>query len=166
MKKVSLGILLIWMVVIFLFSGETATDSTKTSKTFTYKVITVVEKITKTEIKEDTKNKIIDETFKMVRKFAHFLEYFLLAIFLMVVLKNYGKMDLKLVFIVILIGLLYAITDELHQLFVPGRTGKVFDILIDFLGISLGSFSYYFICKRDRKTITRKLDNKENSSIK
>lgn len=37
-------------------------------------------------------------------------------------------------------GVLYAITDEIHQLYVPGRSGKWQDVLIDSIGIFLGIF--------------------------
>ena len=38
----------------------------------------------------------------------------------------------------IVIGILYAISDEFHQSFSPGRTPKVTDVYIDTLGIILG----------------------------
>ena len=150
-KYMAFTFLFLWLFVIFLFSCESATDSTKTSKSFTKQVIIVVEKITKVDLNEIGKNKMIDKTFKLVRKSAHFFEYFVLAILLMFFLKNYFEVNLKLVMIVCILCLLYSITDEIHQLFVPGRTGRVVDVLVDFLGTSLGSFSYYFICYKGKK---------------
>lgn len=150
-KYMAFTFLFLWLFVIFLFSCESATDSTKTSKSFTKQVIIVVEKITKVDLNEIGKNKMIDKTFKVVRKFAHFFEYFVLAILLMFVFKYYLEVNIKLVVIVCCIGFLYSITDEFHQLFVPGRTGRVADVLVDFLGTSLGSFSYYFICYKGKK---------------
>lgn len=150
-KYMAFTFLFLWLFVIFLFSCESATDSTKTSKSFTKQVIIVVEKITKVDLNEIGKNKMIDKTFKVVRKFAHFFEYFVLAILLMFFLKNYFEVNLKLVMVVCILCLLYSITDEIHQLFVPGRTGRVVDVCIDFLGISLGGFSYYFICYKGKK---------------
>lgn len=150
-KYIAFAFLFLWLFVIFLFSCESATDSTKTSKSFTKRFIIVVEKVTKVDLDEIGKNKIIDKTFKIVRKSAHFFEYFVLAILLMLVLKNHFEVNLKLVMVVCILGLLYSITDEIHQLFVPGRTGRVVDVLVDFLGISLGGFSYYLICHKDKK---------------
>lgn len=152
-KYLAIALLFLWLAVIFLFSCESATDSTKTSKSFTKQVILVVEKITKVDVGEIGKNKIMDKTFKVVRKFAHFFEYFVLAILLMFVFKNHFEVNLKLVMVVCILGLFYSITDEIHQLFVPGRTGRVVDVLVDFLGIALGSFSYYFICYKNREKI-------------
>ncbi len=150
-KYIAFTFLFLWLVIIFLFSCESAKDSTKTSKSFTKQVIVVVEKITKIDLDEMGKDKVIDKTFKVVRKFAHFFEYFVLAVLLMFVFQYYLEVNIKLVILVCCIGLLYSITDEFHQLFVPGRTGRVVDVLVDFLGICLGSFSYYFIYGKDRK---------------
>lgn len=53
---------------------------------------------------------------------------------------------------ILFICLFYAVTDEFHQSFIPGRTSLVSDILVDFMGamIGLGLFylSYYKIYKR------------------
>lgn len=37
-----------------------------------------------------------------------------------------------------LFSLMYAVSDEIHQRFVPGRSGEVRDVLIDTLGIAFG----------------------------
>ena len=38
----------------------------------------------------------------------------------------------------LLIGILYAVSDEFHQLFVPGRAGQFRDVLVDGAGTVLG----------------------------
>lgn len=48
----------------------------------------------------------------------------------------------------ILFSLFYALTDEFHQLFVPGRSGTVLDVLFDGAGIALASAVYYLIKMR------------------
>ncbi len=40
------------------------------------------------------------------------------------------------------IGILYGISDELHQFFVPGRMSSVADVLFDALGVILAVISY------------------------
>jgi hypothetical protein len=37
-----------------------------------------------------------------------------------------------------LIGVLYAVSDEIHQTFVPGRAGQLRDVLIDSCGVLAG----------------------------
>ena len=45
----------------------------------------------------------------------------------------------KNVLVSVCIAVLYASTDELHQLFVPGRSGQVNDVLIDGCGAVIGA---------------------------
>ena len=72
-----------------------------------------------------------------VRKAAHMSEYAVLALLIFQALtafdrkKNRGCMALG-------ITAAYAATDEFHQLFVPGRAGRVSDVLIDSSGVLLG----------------------------
>jgi VanZ family protein len=48
----------------------------------------------------------------------------------------------------ILLGIGYAVTDEVHQLFVPGRQAEIFDLAADILGILLVQFAIYIIHRR------------------
>ncbi|HIU52150.1 MAG TPA: VanZ family protein [Candidatus Merdicola faecigallinarum] len=50
-----------------------------------------------------------------------------------------------------IIGVIYAITDEIHQLFVPGRSGEIRDVLIDGLGIIVGIILIYQFKKKRGK---------------
>lgn len=47
----------------------------------------------------------------------------------------------------ILLSFLYACTDEIHQIFVPGRSAQFRDVLIDTLGASFGTLIAYLILK-------------------
>jgi VanZ family protein len=67
------------------------------------------------------------------KKFAHVLEYFVLM-FLM--FRAVGEKSITKAF---LYSLIYAFTDEIHQLFIPYRTGKLIDVSIDSLGLILSS---------------------------
>jgi VanZ family protein len=65
--------------------------------------------------------------------FYHFGVFFMFTFFLTLSLIN-KKISNKTILIVLLISLIYAISDEFHQLFVVGRFASVKDILIDFAG--------------------------------
>ena len=52
--------------------------------------------------------------------------------------QNPTQKESKYLFLAILASTLYACTDELHQLFVPGRTGQIFDVFVDTLGATFG----------------------------
>ena len=77
-------------------------------------------------------------TMHIVRKLAHFCEYMLEGFLLMLCLRVYTRHLLRHVSWPILGGLLTALTDETVQLFVPGRSGQVTDIWIDFSGVMTG----------------------------
>ena len=65
----------------------------------------------------------------LMKKSAHFLEYTILF-FLWYRALGHKNPAQSLV-----VSLAFAFTDEIHQLFVPGRTGKLTDVAIDFSGI-------------------------------
>jgi VanZ family protein len=69
----------------------------------------------------------------VVRKCAHFLEYMILALLVLNVLKLYFNMK-QVIIITIVFVFLYACSDEIHQLFVPGREGAIRDVIIDTCG--------------------------------
>jgi VanZ family protein len=69
-----------------------------------------------------------------VRKGAHFLEYLVLGCLLFMGFLDRSKLGRSILF-VFAAGILFAVSDEIHQLFVPGRTLRPFDVLIDMAGI-------------------------------
>lgn len=69
-----------------------------------------------------------------ILKSFHLIEYAALAILLFFGYKKYKP--------AIITAYIYALTDEFHQTFIPGRTGRFRDTLIDLLGISIGLFVF------------------------
>ena len=78
--------------------------------------------------------------------FYHFFAFFFLAFFLLPALVKGKKKNL--IFIAIILAVLYGISDEIHQLFVPGRAFAISDILTDSAGIFLASFLYVLKLRR------------------
>jgi VanZ family protein len=78
--------------------------------------------------------------------FYHFGVFFMFTFFLTLSITN-KKLDNRMITIILLISLIYAITDEFHQLFVPGRFSDIKDILIDFFGSLLSVISLKIISK-------------------
>ena len=79
----------------------------------------------------------------IIRKLAHFSEYFFLALLAINCFKNY---KIKSYYIIsIIFSILYSCTDEFHQLFISGRSGQLIDIGIDSLGIITGALMYFII---------------------
>lgn len=124
---------IIWMIVIFCFSHQSASQSSNLSSGILGYIIDIIKNSLNIAINEDLLHTVI-------RKGAHFTEYLILAVFVMFGLtkNNVSKPFLKSV----LICSLYAMTDEFHQLFVAGRSGRVFDVMVDTSGAALGTFIY------------------------
>jgi len=76
----------------------------------------------------------------------HIFEYALLALLLNRALKNSGFIRIQALprrlLLTIFVCLIYAIGDEFHQQFTSGRVSSISDVLIDSLGIMLGSVIY------------------------
>jgi VanZ family protein len=78
----------------------------------------------------------------LLRKSAHLTEYAVLAVFLYNSLKPAGDplWSRKAAFWALLASGSYSLTDEFHQLFVPGRHASLADCLVDTTGALLGLF--------------------------
>lgn len=63
----------------------------------------------------------------------HFGVFFMLTFFLTLSLTN-KRINRKIILITLLISIIYALSDEFHQLFVPGRFCSIKDALIDSAG--------------------------------
>ena len=71
----------------------------------------------------------------IVRKTAHFSEYFILGLLSCLTAFTYKKFSYKMMsFISFGFCVLYAASDEIHQYFVPGRACRFIDICIDAAG--------------------------------
>lgn len=75
----------------------------------------------------------------------HLAAFFFLALFLLPALVK-GK-NKKLLIFAISIAILYSISDEIHQLFVPGRSCSFSDFLLNSAGILAASLIYTFSLK-------------------
>ena len=93
----------------------------------------------------------------LVRKTAHFTEYAILGALFYLNVIQLPKLNLypKKILLPIFFSFLYACTDEIHQIFVPGRSAQFRDILIDTLGASFGATITYLIIKLFTKIKTR-----------
>jgi len=80
-------------------------------------------------------------------KFIHTAEYYILGYLLMRMLVTSPRSvftGVPAVF-AIAFGTLYAISDEWHQSFVPGRYASVYDVLFDMLGVVIAAVTYRFV---------------------
>ena len=117
-------LLISWMIVIFYMSHQPGEVSSKQSalviRMFQFIGINLTEKLGELA------------TF-IVRKTAHFSEYFILYCLTLNVFRFYSN-NKKIKLYCLIVVFLYACTDEIHQYFVPGRAMAFKDVLIDTSG--------------------------------
>ena len=85
----------------------------------------------------------------------HLIAFFFFAFYLLISLTARKNKDLLILGIII--SILYGISDEIHQLYVPGRYFAFGDILLDSVGILFASLIYTLIFQT--KMVKLKRDN-------
>ncbi|MBR3836260.1 MAG: VanZ family protein [Clostridia bacterium] len=126
------------MYVIFMFSAATGSESQQVSQNLLGIIVEFIGQF----ISHNT-----------LRKFAHFTEFAALGFCVTgAVHFTFEKRDFRLSFFPCL---LYAVSDEIHQYFVPERACRVFDMFIDSCGIATGIGIFMLIV-----FIIKKISNK------
>lgn len=135
-----------WMALIFFLSHQPATVSSELSSEVTEVIIEIIETVApNTQFEFGNLN-------HLVRKNAHFFAYLLLGLLTINALRRSGSTGYPSAGVALVICILYAISDEVHQLFVPGRSGEVRDVIIDTAGASVG-IGLYWLFSRLRKKV-------------
>lgn len=128
-KILSIIFLIFWCFLIFYFSNQPGSVSDVSSGVF----VNIIKKIIPGNYHTIT---------FIVRKIAHVSIYFILYLLTFNCFKRFNVSKYSFYFC-----LLYAISDEIHQLFIVNRSSELRDILIDTMGITLA----YLITKKIRK---------------
>lgn len=140
----------LWMAVIFFFSSRDTDESTMDSN----RVVTLIGRLFVRgfdEKSEQEKQEFVESISHIVRKCAHATEYAILAILSFVTISAAfsGKKSIMTrpirIFTAWGWATVYACTDEIHQLFVPGRSGQITDVMIDSLGAFAGILFSLFV---------------------
>lgn len=122
-----------WMSTIFALSAQTADQSGDLSGSAAEKVLQQVypgfSSLTDTK-----QHEIVENCQFAFRKAAHFSAYFLLGALLFAALALSNVKSPTAAWLAFGISALYAVSDEVHQLFVDGRSCRLLDIGIDALG--------------------------------
>ena len=139
-KNIWVGLTIIWMGFIYYMSNQPASISSSQSGGFINMLSNLP--IIGNTIKELMKIGIAEF---LIRKSAHMFLYFTLSILIYTVFKNINN---KKAYLYSLTGcFIYACTDEIHQLFITGRSGEFKDVLVDTLGATIGLLLVFMINK-------------------
>ena len=124
-------LLILWMLFIFImssFNGVMSSNQSGSIAVLIYNIFNI----------SDT-----EKVSFIVRKCAHVSEFFILGILVINLVSKYNVKHIY--FISFIFCVLYASSDEFHQLFVPGRSGQVTDVFIDMIGVVLGLLLVFLI---------------------
>ncbi len=152
-RKTCLALMIVWMAVIFTFSARPADESEEDS----LRVGMLLGRIFVPEFEEWSREKQYEFAEKVdhpVRKTAHASEYAVLGLLAAGICIRGGEEERRYrrdLFLPWGIAAAYAATDEFHQLFVPGRSGQVSDVLLDSAGALAGLLLLTGIRKYRRK---------------
>ena len=127
------AVTLLWCVFIWQFSLAPATVSAGTSGNVLGFCNEVLENA----------GVPIRLTGQMVRKMAHFAEFFVLGVLSSVCLLAHGFRHWQLLSGGVFLPV--AVIDECIQLFVPGRGPHVLDVLLDVVGAICGTAAFYLL---------------------
>ena len=123
-KRVSFILLVIWLVVIFVFSNMDGDASYSLSSN-------ILNGITNNSVASVG---LYDTLHLVLRKLAHVFEYFILSALIYNYLRFYNLKQNTLYILVFVFNLICSSLDELHQLLTLDRDGRLVDVLIDSLG--------------------------------
>jgi VanZ family protein len=138
-RSLSWTAVILWMALIFYLSHQPATESNKLSTEITEIIIQTIERVAPNmEFDVRGLNHII-------RKNTHFFAYLILGVLVINALRVSRVRGYRSIALALGICILYAISDEIHQFFIPGRSGEVRDVVIDTAGASVGIMVYMVV---------------------
>lgn len=141
------GLLIVWMAVIFMFSAKPAEESQEQSYFIGRAIADFVQRIGGFSWSQERRQAFVEAIDFYVRKSAHGTEYAVLGALWMAVFGSFGKKLKVSGRFSWIYGTLYAISDEVHQYFVPGRACQIRDMVIDSTGVMAGVL-FYFCCAK------------------
>lgn len=126
------------MIFIFKMSAMEAEESSQLSTSVGYTVGEIVVEGFN-EMPDAEQQQYVDGIEHPLRKLAHFSEFAALGFLLLLDVVAFTKFsEFKRFLIAVIMGLIYAASDELHQTLVSGRSCEFKDVMIDVSGVITG----------------------------
>lgn len=151
---------IVTFVIIFIFSSQNGDESGSTSREFTKKIIEILQ-IDK-NLSESEKENLIENLQFVIRKLAHFTIYTIAGMNIYGFVNTFDMKKKNKILGALLVGIIYAISDEIHQMFSGDRTPAIRDVVIDSCGVLFGICMFLAINKiikiRKNKALKHKGD--------
>ncbi len=136
------ALVFLWMIGIFFLSAQSGNDSGMLSASLFKPLFDLL-------VPLGLPAEILS---LIIRKTAHFTIYLILGILVFYAIDTYEIQLSQKVYLSVLLCVGYAISDEIHQIFVPGRAGTLLDVFIDSMG-SATSITFYYIKRKNEVKI-------------
>lgn len=158
-RVISVFFLLTWMTIIFAMSAMPAEESQEQSYEVGRAIAGLIQKVEGGVWSQAQKQEFAEAIDFYVRKSAHASEYAILGMLWLGTFISFGRNLVLSRWYARGFGTIFAISDEIHQYFVPGRACQVRDMLIDSVGVLIGVLifakGYEIRAKRQNKTKLR-----------
>ena len=132
------------MLAAFMFSAQSGDSSGETSMSVTENVS---QHFSSGNISRDT----LEILEQIIRKLAHFIEFAALGFFTFAFTDTFTIKRKKAAIISLVFSSLYALSDEIHQYFVPERACRLTDVLLDTFGALCGILIFIALCELIKK---------------
>lgn len=139
-------LIIFWMITVFNFSNQDGKESSNLSREVANQIFETEEQVQKGE--------------PYVRKMAHVTEYIVGGSLFLAMLLTFPFSEKKQMGISLLIGIGYATADEIHQLFIDGRSGQITDVLIDTAGALIGILITMLLSKILKKLFAKLIEER------
>ena len=126
-KFAAIFLLVLWLGVIFSFSNASGETSGGMSEKLIKNVVSTFSNIDKDS---ESMQKIVKHYSFVVRKSAHFVEYFILGIIVVNFFVSFN-INKRILIYSSIFCIVAALFDEIHQTFVHSRNGNLVDVLLD-----------------------------------
>lgn len=157
LRIMSTALVIAWMIIIFGYSGQQAEESSGLSTKVSKAVVQGTNQVFQLGWDDDEILENAKTIEYPIRKCAHMTEYAILALLVFGTLGSYG-MKIQRMRYWIAVGYVfgYASTDEFHQTFVAGRSGRFSDVCIDTAGATIAMILLWLIISGVQKHKAKK----------
>lgn len=128
-RIICLIFVILWMITVFFFSEQNGDESSKISNETTKVII---------QFSKKDSDSLVERLNPYIRKLAHYSLFTVGGILIYLLFKTFKIYRRKQVLYSLVFGILYACSDEIHQIFVPHRSAMIRDVIIDSLGVLTG----------------------------
>jgi len=140
-------------IFIFGFSSQNAEQSSGLSSKAATAIVHFAVNSHIVNVNAGNEAQFIENLQYPIRKCAHMTEYMIFTLSVVLALYVWNVRNKWLYIIAFAVAVIFASTDEFHQLFVSGRSGRVLDVLIDSVGAIIGLLIVWGVRRKRLKRI-------------